>query len=163
EADIQRKDGIETRFFDRNASPDDLRIRVADPFSPFVLQEEIGANLRAVDLDLRLMKLMVGTRAGFGFRQGFLGSMLIVDRSDMAGMFPTVHLHEADDYSTLGPVVGATATVTFARWLFGSSAFGMMIPVQNTSSEADNTLASYPATKTELGFGEKLLIDFSGT
>src|SRR5262249_49244239 len=141
------------------ANPDDLRVRVADPFSPFILQEEIGANLKAINLDLMLVKLAVATRVGFGFRNGFISHLLVVDNSDESGAHGPVAMHEADDYSTLGPVIGANAPVTFARWLYGSSGFQMMFPLKDTDTELDNTLA----IPTELGYGGKLLIDFTGT
>jgi len=136
------------------ANPDDLRYKVADPFAPFQLQEELGANLKAVDLDLILLKLNVATRLGFGFRQAFTNNLLVVggdERND------PVRLFEIDNYSTLGPVIGANATVTFARWLFGSAQFGLLIPVVNTGQEIDLLSGS------QVGFGGRLLIDFSGT
>ena len=43
-----------------------------------------------------------------------------------------------------------TANVTFARWLFGAGTFGMMVPVKDTDAAGD-------------GFGDRLLIDLSGT
>jgi hypothetical protein len=58
---------------------------------------------------------------------------------------------EVDDYTTLGPVIGATASVTFARWLFGSAQATMLAPVMNTDKMRSD------------GFGGRLLIDFSGT
>jgi hypothetical protein len=61
-----------------------------------------------------------------------------------------VDLFEVENYDTLGPVVGADATVTFARWLFGSGRFGMMVPVMDTDAAGD-------------GFGDRLLLDLAGT
>lgn len=145
---INRVDGSsETRTFGGEANPDDLRIRIAEPFAPLLLQEEIGANLKAVDLDLLLFELVVATRLGFGFRQGFTHDLLVLE-GDAEG--PAVVLNEVDNYDTLGPVVGASADVTFARWLFGSAQFGMMVPLKDTDRAGE-------------GFGERLLIDFSGT
>src|SRR5262249_54145040 len=141
------------------ANPDNLRVRVADPFSPFILQEELGANLKAINLDLMLVKLAVATRIGFGFREGFISNLLVVDSDDGSGSNGAVAMHQVNDYSTLGPVIGANATVTFARWLYGSSGFQMMIPLKDTDQELDNPLAE----PTELGFGGKLLIEFTGT
>jgi hypothetical protein len=146
---IERVDGaVETRTLGDQANPDNLRFKVAQAFAPFQLQQELGANVKAVDLDLVVLKLNVGTRLGFGFRQGFMNGLLVVDSDEDAAM---VRLREVDDYTTLGPVVGANASVTFARWLFGSAQFGLLIPVMNTDkSESGN-------------FGGRLLIDFSGT
>lgn len=146
---INRLDGTTDNFvFGSQANPDDLRIRVAKAFAPLRLQEELGANLKAVDLDLVLIKLNVGTRIGFGFRQGFTNGLLVADSSEKAD--PVV-LREVDDYSTLGPVVGATASVTFARWLFGSAEFGLLAPLLNTDKSASGTTQG------------RLLLDFSGT
>jgi hypothetical protein len=147
------------RFFGAKANPDDLRARVADPFSPFILQEEVGANLKAVNLDLLLIKLAVATRIGFGFREGFISNLLVVDESGENPAAARVLLHKVDDYSTVGPVIGANANVTFARWLYGSSGFQMMLPVSSTDVELDNTVAGHP----ELGYGAKILLDFTGT
>jgi hypothetical protein len=145
---IQRLDGtIETRTFGDDASQDDLRIKVAEPFAPIILQEEIGGNLKAVSLDLLLLQLTVATRLGFGFRQGFVNELLVV-RGDDKGT--PVNLVEVDDYSTLGPVIGANGTVTFARWLFGAASFGMMVPLKDTDDAGRD-------------FGRRLLIDLSGT
>jgi hypothetical protein len=139
---------IRTQTLGVEADPDNLRYKVAKPFAPFQLQEELGANLKAVDLDLVLLKLNVGTRIGFGFRQAFTNELLVVD--DDGGDGP-VTLRQVDNYSTLGPVIGANASVTFARWLFGSAQFGLLAPVTNTGdSRSDN-------------FGGRLLLDFSGS
>lgn len=146
---INNPDGTlkETRVFGDQANPDDLRLKVAKPFAPFQLQEEIGVNLKAVDLDLILLKLNVGTRIGFGFRQGFTNGLLVVDGDE--GDDPVV-FREVANYNTLGPVIGANATVTFARWLFGSAQFGLLAPVlNNLDSQSDN-------------FGGRLLLDFQG-
>ena len=130
------------------ANPDNLRYKVAKPFAPFQLQEELGANLKAVDLDLVLLKLNVGTRVGFGFRQAFTNDLLVVEDDGDDG---PVRLRQVDNYSTLGPVIGANASVTFARWLFGSAQLGLLAPVTNTGdSRSDN-------------FGGRLLFDFSGS
>ena len=148
---ITRKDGTEeTQTIGNEANPDDLRVKVADPFGPFLLQEELGANLKAIDLDLLLVKLNVGTRIGFGFRQGIMNGLLVVD-GETDDLTNPILMHEVRNYSTLGPVIGANASVTFARWLFGSAQFGVLAPVMNTNkSEAS-------------GFGGRLLVDFSGT
>ena len=152
--------GPDSRIFGSKANPDDLRVRVSDPFSPFILQEELGANLKAINLDLLLVKLAVATRVGFGFRQGFISNLLVVDETGETPSSGRLAMHTADDYSTLGPVIGANATVTFARWLYGSSGFQMMFPLTNTDSELDNTVSPmYP----KLGFADQLLIDFTGT
>jgi hypothetical protein len=150
---ITRTDGTpETQTIGNLANPDDLRIKVADPFGPFLLQEELGANLKAIDLDLLLVKLNVGTRIGFGFRQGIMNGLLVVDGSTDEDTNP-IFLHEVRNYSTLGPVIGANASVTFARWLFGSAQFGVLAPVMNTDRRE----------VTDLSFARRLLIDFSGT
>lgn len=139
---------IRTATLGDEANPDNLRFKVAKPFAPFQLQEELGANLKAVDLDLLLLKLNVGTRFGFGFRQTFTNELLVVDGDESDN---PVTLRQVDNYTTLGPVIGANATVTFARWLFGSAQFGLLVPVTNTdNSRSDN-------------FGGRLLLDFSGT
>jgi len=150
QVDIVDKDDriLRTQTLGIEANPDDLRFKVAKPFAPLQLQEEIGGNLKAVDLDLVLLKVNVGTRIGFGFRQGLMNDLLVVDGDE--GDNP-VRLRQVDDYSTLGPVIGANASVTFARWLFGSAQFGLLAPVIHTDdSRSDN-------------FGGRLLLDFSGS
>ena len=145
---ILRADGtIDMEVFGADANQDDLRIKVARSFAPFILQEEVGANLKAVNLDLLLLKLAVATRLGFGLRQGITNELLVV-RGDESGS--SVDLIEVENYDTLGPVAGADATVTFARWLFGSARFGMMVPVVDTDAAGD-------------GFGDRLLLDLAGT
>jgi hypothetical protein len=139
---------IRTDTLGNEANPDDLRYKVAEPFAPLQLQDELGGNLKAVDMDLVLLKLNVGTRLGFGFRQGFMNELLVVDGDEDA---TTVTLRQVDNYNTLGPVIGANATVTFARWLFGSAQFGMLFPF----TSLDETRAD--------SYGGKMLIDFSGT
>lgn len=139
---------IRTATLGNEANPDNLRYKVAKPFAPLQLQEEVGANLKAVALDLLLLKLNVGTRLGFGFRQGLMNELLVVDGD--AGGNP-VTLRQVDNYNTLGPVLGANASVTFARWLFGSAQFGLLMPV----TSLDETRAD--------SYAGKLLIDFSGT
>ncbi len=147
-ATINRIDGTtETIAFGTEANPDDLRIKVASAFAPLKLQEEVGANFKAVDLDLRLLKLSVGTRAGFGFRQGFMNGLLVVRGSEDDA--PVV-FDEVDDYTTLGPVIGADASVTFARWLFANGHFSALVPVTNTDDAGSS-------------FGARLLIDLAGT
>lgn len=148
--DIVDGDGntLRTETLGAQANPDDLRYKVAKPFAPLQFQEEIGANLKAVDMDLILFKLNVGTRLGFGFRQTFTNDLLVVDNDEDAN---PVRLRQVDNYNTLGPVLGANASVTFARWLFGSAQFGLLAPLTNTDdSRSDN-------------FGGRLLIDFSGS
>lgn len=147
--DIVDGDGnnLRTQTLGVEANPDNLRYKVAKPFAPFHLQEELGANLKAVDLDLVLLKVNVGTRIGFGFRQSFTNDLLVVDSEDDN----VVRLRQVDNYSTLGPVIGANASVTFARWLFGSAQFGLLAPVTGRdNSRSDN-------------FAGKLLLDFSGS
>ena len=134
------------------ANPDDLRVKVAKPFGQFMIQEELGANIKAIDLDLLLVKLNVGTRIGFGFRQGLMNELLVLDEnSSVEEPQDPITLREVDNYSTLGPVIGANASVTFARWLFGSAQFGLLAPVMNTDKSQSD------------GFGGRLLLDFSGT
>lgn len=150
---ITRLNGdIDTQTIGSQANPDDLRVKVAKPFGPFLLQEELGANLKAIDLDLLLIKLNVGTRIGFGLRQGIMNGLIVLDSSSSVGSGTNpILMREVADYSTLGPVIGANASVTFARWLFGSAQFGLLAPVMNTNdSQAD-------------GFAGRLLLDFSGT
>jgi hypothetical protein len=130
------------------ANPDSLRYKVAKPFAPFQIQEELGANLKAVDLDLVLLKLNVGTRIGWGFRQAATNDLLVVEGDEDDS---PVTLRQVDNYSTLGPVIGANAKVTFARWLFGSAQFGLLAPVMNTGKSRSD------------GFGGRLLLDFSGS
>ncbi len=145
---IHRLDGsTEVWQFGQQANADNIRIKLAEAFAPLVLQEEIGGNLKAVDMDLRLLELNVATRIGFGFRQGISNGLLVVDGDERGS---PVELYEVDDYFTLGPVIGANATVTFARWLFGSGEIGIMAPVMNTD-DADG------------GFADRLLIDMSAT
>lgn len=145
---INRLDGtIETRTYGDEANPDNLRVKVAKAFAPLRLQEEVGANLKAVDLDLRLFKLVVGTRVGFGFRQGFMNDLLVVRGSESAA--PVV-LDEVGNYTTLGPVIGANARVTFARWLFGNARFTGLAPLTNTDDAGSS-------------FARRLLLEFAGT
>ena len=145
---VNRLDGTTDNYtFGSEANPDDLRIEVAQPLAPLILQEELGANLKAVDLDLRLVELAVATRLGWAFRQGFTNELLVVQGEERG---TPVVLDEVDDYYTNGPLVGADASVTFARWLFGQANFGMLVPIQNKDRAGDN-------------FGERLLIDLSGS
>lgn len=145
---VNRLDGsVETYTFGGEANTDDLRIKLADAFAPLILQEEIGGNLKAADIDLRLFDLSVATRLGFGFRQGITNGLLVVEGDERG---TPVNLFEVDNYNTLGPVAGATATVTFARWLFGSGELGMMAPLKDYEEAGDN-------------FGERLLIDLAAT
>ncbi|HEY8144602.1 MAG TPA: hypothetical protein VIG06_18095 [Kofleriaceae bacterium] len=146
--EIAHTDGTtETRTLGGEANQDDLRIKVAEPLSPIVLQEEVGANFKAVDLDLLLLKATIATRLGFGFRQGITSDLLIVtgDEDDSP-----LQLAEVDNYETLGPVLGATANVTIARWLFGTGNFGVLLPLQDTDRAGSD-------------FGDRLLIDLAGT
>jgi len=145
---VNRLDGsVDSYAFGSQSNVDDLRIEVAKAFAPLVLQQEIGANLKAVDIDLRLFELSVATRLGFGFREGISNGLLVVDGQEDGGV---VNLFEVDDYWTLGPVAGASATVTFARWLFGSAEAGVMVPVRDTDRAGSD-------------FADRLLIDLSGT
>jgi hypothetical protein len=145
---INRLDGsTETFAFGTEAHPDDLRIEVAKSFAPFILQEEIGANLKAVSLDLKLLELSVGTRAGWGFRQGITNGLYVVQGDERGGQ---VTLNEVDDYTTTGPLAGATANLVFARWLFGQAEIGALLPVQD-SDRAGSTVA------------KRVLLDASGT
>jgi hypothetical protein len=147
---VEHTDGTETsQSFGQKANPDDLRIRVAKPFAPLKLQEEIGGNLKAVDVDLLLVKVNVGTRIGFGFREGIMNGLLV--EREHSATDPIIRYREVENYVTLGPVIGANASVTFARWLFGSAQFGLLVPLLNINeSESDS-------------FGGRLLMDFSGT
>jgi hypothetical protein len=146
--DIVRPDGtVDTQVRGGQANQDDLRIEVARPFAPFVLQEEVGANLKAVRLDLLLLKASVGTRLGFGFRQGITNGLLVADGDERGS---PVRLVEVEDYDTLGPALGADATVTFARWLFGSARFGLLVPLVDTDAAGTS-------------FGDRLLLDLAGT
>lgn len=139
---------IRTATLGREASPDNLRYKVAKPFAPLQLQEEVGANLKGVAFDLLPFKLNIGTRLGFGFRQGLMNKLLVVDGDERAN---PVTLRQVDNYNTLGPVIGANASVTFTRWLFGSAQFGLLMPIMSL----DETRAD--------DYAGKLLIDFSGT
>jgi len=146
--EIAREDGTtDTVTLGGEANQDDLRIKVAEPLSPIILQEEVGANFKAVDLDLLLLKATIATRLGFGFRQGITSDLLIVtgDEDDSP-----LQLAEVDSYGTLGPVLGATANVTVARWLFGTGNFGLLVPLEDIDRAGSN-------------FGDRLLIDLAGT
>jgi hypothetical protein len=139
----------EERIFGTKATQDNLRVRLSDPFGPVVLQQELGANLRALAVNLILLDVDVATRLGWAFRQGIVRDRgLFVLDSDRVGQ--SVVLREVDGYNTTGPTIGANGTVTFARWLFGTGRVGIIAPVQNTSEAGDN-------------FGERLLIDFAAT
>jgi hypothetical protein len=70
---------IRTATLGGEANRDNLRYKVAKPFAPLQLQEEVGANLKAITLDLLPLKLNLGTRLGFGFRQGLMNELLVVD------------------------------------------------------------------------------------
>ncbi len=145
---INRLDGeVETHLFGSEAHPDDLRLEVAKPFAPFILQEELGANLKAVDLDLKLLELSVATRVGWAFRQGFTNGLLVVDGDERGA---SVTLNEVDDYLTTGPLAGASANLTFARWLFGQAELAALMPVQNRKQAGDSA-------------GSQVLLDASGT
>lgn len=146
--EIARADGtIETRALGGEANQDDLRIKVAQPLSPIILQEELGANFKAVDLDLLLLKATIATRLGFGFRQGITNDLLVVVGDEEAS---PLRLAEVENYGTLGPVAGATANVTIARWLFGTGNFGILVPVADTDRAGSS-------------FGDRLLVDLAGT
>jgi hypothetical protein len=146
--EITRPDGTtETRTLGGEANQDDLRIKVARPLSPIVLQEELGANFKAVDLDLLLLKATIATRLGFGFRQGITNELLVVEGDEDAS---PLRLREVESYGTLGPVLGATATVTVARWLFGTGNFGLLVPLKDTDAAGSD-------------FGDRLLVDLAGT
>lgn len=148
DVNITRQDGtIENRVFGNEANLDDLRIKLSEPFGPFILQEEVGANLKAFDVDLFILQAHVDSRVGYGFRQGLTNDILVVDGDDEG---TPVSLTEVGNYYTHGPVVGADANVTFARWLYGAAKFGMMAPVDDYERAGN-------------GFFERLLIDFSGT
>jgi len=145
---INRLDGsIESHSFGSEAHPDDLRLQVSKPLAPFILQEELGGNLKAVDLDLKLLELSVATRVGWAFRQGITNGLFVVDGEERGA---TVTLHEVDDYFTTGPIAGATANVTFARWLFGQADVAALVPVK------DRKLAGAKVA-------DQILIDASGT
>ena len=141
--------GMTTKVYGEEANQDDLRIKVAKPFAPITLQEELGANLKAVNLDLLLLKATVATRLGFGFRQGIMNGLL-VEVADEEEPTRTLTLAEVDDYSTLGPVLGMGANVTLVRWLFGAGQFNMMVPLKDKEEAGDD-------------FGERLLWDISGS
>ncbi|MGE0872127.1 MAG: hypothetical protein AB7P03_26450 [Kofleriaceae bacterium] len=150
--EVQNSDGIidpdRARTLGTHANPDDLRFKVSKPFGPFQLQEEIGANLKALDLDLVVIKLNIGTRIGFGFRQTLTNELLVVEGEERDN--PVV-LREVDNYNTLGPVAGATASVTLARWLFGSAQAGLLVPLTHTDDARTDK------------FARRLLFDVSGT
>jgi hypothetical protein len=146
--EITRPDGmVETRTLGGEANQDDLRIRVARPLSPIILQEEVGANLKAVSLDLLLLKTTIATRLGFGFRQGITDELLVIEGDEDAS---PLQLREVESYNTLGPVAGVTATVTVARWLFGSGNFGLLVPLKDRD-DAGN------------GVGDQILVDMGGS
>lgn len=146
--DITHADGsTETRTLGGEANQDDLRIKVAEPLSPIILQEELGANFKAVDLDLLLLKATIATRLGFGFRQGITDDLLVVVGDEDAS---PLQLAEVDSYGTLGPVAGATANLTIARWLFGTGNFGLLVPLKDTDRAGSD-------------FADRLLVDLSGT
>ncbi len=146
--EIARPDGTtDTVTLGGEANQDDLRIKVAKPLSPIILQEEVGGNLKAVDLNLLLLKATIATRLGFGFRQGITNDLLIVVGDEDAS---PLQLAEVDSYDTLGPVLGATANVTVARWLFGTGNFGLLVPLTDTDRAGSD-------------FGDRLLIDLAGT
>ncbi len=148
QVDINRLDGsVDTYAFGIEAHPDDLRLEIAKPFAPFILQEELGANLKAVDLDLKVLELSVATRVGWAFRQGITNGLFVVDGEERG---PAITLHEVDDYFTTGPLAGASANLTVARWLFGQANLAALVPVQDRA-RAGGSLA------------KQLLVDASGT
>ena len=89
----------------------------------------------------------MATRVGWGFRQGITEGLLVVDGDERG---TPVTLNEVDDYFTTGPLVGASANLTFARWLFGQAEIAGLLPVQD-SDRAGSTAA------------KRLLLDASGT
>ncbi len=124
-----------TETYGDEANQDNLRVELAPEFAPIVLQEELGANLKAVSLDLLLVKLNVASRVGYGLRQGLSRGLYVVE-GDSTG--PTVTLNEVDDYDTHGPVVGADGQITVTRWLFGKAGFDVMAPVKDTDRAGDD-------------------------
>jgi hypothetical protein len=145
---VHRRDGSsESYTFGGEANPDDLRIQLASPFAPFILQEEVGANLKAATLDLKLLQATVATRLGWGFRQGIANDLLVVKGEERGSL---VTLQEVGNYYTTGPLVGANANITFARWLFGQAEAGALLPVQ----DADRAGSS---------LRRRILVDMSGT
>jgi len=148
DVNINRLDGTTVnRTFGTEANLDDLRIKLSKPFGTFILQEELGATLKAFDLDLFILDVHVASRLGYGFRQGLTQELLVVNGDDEGS---PVTLDEVDDYFTHGPVIGATGRVTFARWLYGAARFGMMAPLQDRDRAGSD-------------FFDRLLIDLSGT
>ena len=148
QVDVNRLDGSVDRYsFGTEAHPDDLRLEIAKPFAPFILQEELGANLKAVDLDLKVLELSVATRVGWAFRQGITNGLFVVDGDERGA---AVTLNEVDDYFTTGPLAGASANLTVARWLFGQAEVAALVPVQDRA-RAGSSVA------------RQLLLDASGT
>jgi hypothetical protein len=148
DVNIIRRDGtIENRLTGTSANLDDLRIKLSKPFGPFVLTEELGANLKALDLDLFILDVHIASRLGYGFRQGLTQDLLVVEGDDEGS---PITLREVGNYYTHGPVIGADAKVSFARWLYGQGSFAAMAPLKDRDRAGD-------------GFGERLLIDLAGT
>ncbi|MBT8494836.1 MAG: hypothetical protein KJO07_17400 [Deltaproteobacteria bacterium] len=148
DVNIVRRDGtVENRLFGTSSNLDDLRIKLSKPFGPFILTEEIGANLKALDLDLFILDVHIASRLGYGIRQGLTQDLLVVDGDDEG---TPITLREVGNYYTHGPVIGADAKVSFARWLYGQGSFAAMAPIKDRDEAGDN-------------FAERLLIDLAGT
>lgn len=144
----QRINGTtETQTVGDQANQDDLRVELTPALSPIILQEEVGANLKAFSLDLSLVQLDIGTRIGYGFRQGLVRDLYVVE-GDHAG--PSVTLVEVDDYSTHGPTAGANAQVSVTRWLFGKASVSALAPLKDQDRAGDS-------------FAERLLLSVTGT
>ena len=124
----------DSEFRGVSANQDDLRIVLAGPFAPLILQEEVGVNLKAVSVNLLLVKLNVATRLGYALRQGIMNDLFVVE-GDAEG--PIVELREVDDYDTHGPKVGADAQVTVTRWLFGKASAEAMYPLKDNERAGD--------------------------
>jgi hypothetical protein len=148
QARVNRLDGtVDVYEFGGEANPDDLRLQISEAFAPFILEQELGANLKAAKIDLILLKLDLATRIGYGFREGLTNGLLVVDGDEDGNV---VNLFEVDNYWTHGPLIGGNATVTFARWLFASGDASLMAPLRDRDRAGDDFL-------------ERLLLDVSAT
>ena len=119
--------------------------------------EEVGANLKAVSLDLLLLKLTVATRLGFGFRQGITNGLvtLIPDQSDgtfsvngQAGFGRIVD--DGDTTKKLAFEVSGITTGT-TRTITAPNASGTAVLDTATQTLTNKTLTSPTLTTPVLG------------
>ena len=133
-----RRHRRDSRHVRHQANPDDLRIKVAKPFAPLQLQEELGANLKAVDLDLLARQAQRRhahrLRLSPGVHERLARRARHADRRAASGSARSTTTRRSARSSA------RTRRVTFARWLFGSAQFGLLAPMtQHATSRSPTT------------------------